>query len=101
MYERRSPTEGDGHVAVGPTVPMSWMMIFASGAIPSWLLVPTPASEPPAFPEVDVPWPEGQPPALTLSFTASGSPPVHGLTPRYGLIGMYRTSLRRVRSVVL
>ena len=81
--------------------PMSSMMIFAPIAIPSCGLAPIPASDPPAFPDVEVPWPEGQPPAFTLSLCASGSPPVQGSIPRYGLIGMYRTSFLRVMSVVL
>ena len=101
MYERTSPFPA-GHDVVTPMVPMSWMMIFAPTAMPSWLLVPIGgSSEPTAFPEVEVPWPEGHPPLFALSLRASASPPVHGSIPWYGLIGMYRTSFRRERSVVL
>ena len=101
MYVRTSPTCGAGQSVVGAVEPMSSMINFASSAIPSSVLVPIVASEPPAFPDVDVPWPDGQKPLLMLSLCASGSPPVHGSMPLYGLIGMYRTSFRRVRSVVL
>ena len=96
-----SPTRGDGQFIVGPTAPMSWMMSFASIAMPSCGLVPTVASEPPALPDVDVPCPDGQPPPFTLSLWASGSPPVHGSIPLNVLMGMYRTSFRRLMSVVL
>src|SRR6266540_7191499 len=101
MYVRTSPTWGAGQLVVGATEPMSSMMSFALRAIPSSWLVPIGASEPAALPDVDVPWPDGQNPLFTLSLWASGSPPVHGSIPLYGLIGMYRTSFRRVRSVVL
>src|SRR2546428_11569062 len=101
MYERMSPTRGDGQPMVGPTLPMSWTMSFASKAMPSCVLVPTVASDPAALPDVDVPCPEGQPPPLMLSLRASGSPPVHGSIPLPGLISMYRTSFRRLVSVVL
>src|SRR2546425_1212320 len=100
MYGRMSPF-APPHGIVGPTDPMSSMMTFAPIAIPSCGLTPIVTSDPPAFPEVEVLWPEGHPPALTLSLCASGSPPVQGSIPRYGLIGMYRTSFRRVMSVVL
>jgi len=76
------------------------MISFAFGAMPSSGLEPIPASEPPARELVEVPWPEVAPPEIA-SFTASGSPPVHGSIPRNALIGMYRISFRRVGSVVL
>src|SRR2546428_1017795 len=102
MYERMSPRGGDGQPMVGPTLPMSWTMSFASKAMPSCVLVPIGgASDPAALPDVDVPCPEGQPPPLMLSLRASGSPPVHGSIPLPGLMSMYRTSFRRLVSVVL
>src|SRR3989304_865722 len=70
------------------------MISFAFGAMPSSGLEPIPASEPPARELVEVPWPEVAPPEIA-SFTASGSPPVHGSIPRNALIGMYRISFRR------